>query len=80
MLNGFSRNGLYLEITVPAEGLWVWEGVAASQNQRDTISAAAGQYLPGGGIQLFVTSPRRILMPQRWRAMRLPVQRVGPIT
>jgi hypothetical protein len=54
VLNDFSHNRVYVEITVGPEGLIAWEGKAASQIDRSVASEAGGQYLQGGGVQLFI--------------------------
>jgi hypothetical protein len=54
VLDDFSHNRVYVEITVPPEGLLVWEGKAASQIDRGVASQTSKQYLPGGATQLFV--------------------------
>jgi hypothetical protein len=55
VLDSWSANGYFVEMTVPDKGLYVWEGKAASQieNNPDAVSSL-GQYLPGGQIQLFI--------------------------
>ncbi|MDQ2999748.1 MAG: hypothetical protein M3Y08_00595 [Fibrobacterota bacterium] len=55
VLDSWNRNGRYVELEVPEEGLWVWQGKAASQVENDhTKWKTVGQYLPGGHIQIFV--------------------------
>ncbi len=55
VLDSWSGNGYYVEMTVPESGLFVWEGKAASQveNSPEAVNSM-GQYLPGGQVQLFV--------------------------
>ncbi|MDQ2646999.1 MAG: hypothetical protein M3020_24555 [Myxococcota bacterium] len=54
VLESWSGNGFFVELEVPASGLWVWEGKIASQIESDTAKATAGQFLPGGDTQLLI--------------------------
>jgi hypothetical protein len=63
VLERWSGNGFYVEMTVPKEGLFVWEGKVASQLDADKITtkkgrvianASEGQFLPGGAQQLVI--------------------------
>lgn len=56
VLDNFNKNSYYIEYVIP-EGstLKAWEGKAAEQ-----LNEATGQYLPGGGVQLFVELPADI--------------------
>jgi len=56
VLDNFNKNGHYIEFEIPkGTTLKAWEGKAAEQ-----LNAATGQYLPGGGVQLFVELPHDI--------------------
>lgn len=56
VLDNFNHNGHYIEFVIPeGAALKAWEGKAAEQ-----LNAATGQYLPGGGVQLFVELPSDI--------------------
>jgi hypothetical protein len=54
VLEDWSKNGLYVQLTVPSEGLWIWEGTVSSQIDRSVGTATSGQYLKGGGEQIFL--------------------------
>ncbi len=63
VLERWSNNGFYVEMTVPDQGLFVWEGKVASQldsaktvrkKEKILSNDAEGQYLPGGATQLVV--------------------------
>lgn len=63
VLESWSRNGYYVEFTVPEPGLYVWEGKVASQldavknvtvKGKTRPNASEGQYLPGGSTQLVI--------------------------
>lgn len=56
VLESWSGNGYFVELTVPADGIWAWEGKIASQIENDAKKAAntMGQFLPGGDTQLFI--------------------------
>lgn len=55
VLDSWNKNGYFVELTVPDEGLLAWEGKAASQVENDPDAVKTmGQYLPGGQIQLFI--------------------------
>jgi hypothetical protein len=55
VLESWNPDGLYVELTVPKEGIWAWEGRVASQIENDEKAAnTLGQFLPGGETQLFI--------------------------
>ncbi|HEY8379945.1 MAG TPA: hypothetical protein VIK91_25820 [Nannocystis sp.] len=54
VLDSWSQNRLYVELTVPPGGLKVWRGKAASQVERNASEMTYGQVLEGGGEQLFI--------------------------
>ncbi|GEM_PF-966001 len=55
VLKSFSRDGNYVELIVPPEGLCIWEGKASSQVQNDLhFPNSEGQYMPGGQTQIFL--------------------------
>lgn len=55
VVKSFSRDGNYVELIVPPEGLCVWEGKASSQVQNDLrFPNSEGQYMPGGQTQIFL--------------------------
>jgi hypothetical protein len=54
VLQRWSDNGFYVELTVPESGLYAWEGRIASQVDSDVESATFGQHLPGGAMQLVI--------------------------
>lgn len=54
VLERWSKNGVYIEYTVEAPGLYAWEGKVASQIDASVGSATSGQYLKGGATQLFI--------------------------
>ncbi|MBN1604243.1 MAG: hypothetical protein JW915_21715 [Chitinispirillaceae bacterium] len=54
VLESWSKNGVYIEYTVEAPGLYAWEGKVASQIDASVGTATSGQYLRGGATQLFI--------------------------
>jgi hypothetical protein len=54
VLEDWSKNGLYAEMTVHSQGLWIWEGKVSSQIDRSVGMATSGQYLKGGGTQILL--------------------------
>jgi len=54
VLDSWSSDGFYLELTVPEGGIWAWEGKIASQIENDAKRATFGQFLPGGATQIFI--------------------------
>jgi hypothetical protein len=55
VLEDWSKNGFYIEFEVPPDARIVaWEGKTATQFQSDLSKRGAGQYLAGGGNQLFI--------------------------
>jgi hypothetical protein len=53
VLDFFSDNGRFIEFVVPEDGIWAWEGKIASQIE-NTAMGTFGQFLPGGGTQIFI--------------------------
>lgn len=55
VLDSWNKDGYFVEMIVPEQGLMAWEGKAASQVENGSkAQATAGQYLPGGQVQLFI--------------------------
>ncbi len=55
VLDSWNGNGTFVEMVVPDEGLFAWEGKAASQVENSAKAVNTnGQFLQGGNIQLFI--------------------------
>jgi hypothetical protein len=54
VLESWSHDGHYIELTVPPPGLRVWQGKVASQVERNAAKDSYGQVLKGGATQLVI--------------------------
>jgi hypothetical protein len=56
VLESWNKNGYYVEMKVPKGGIYTWQGKASGQVENDIEKAenSLGQYLEGGGWQIFV--------------------------
>lgn len=54
VLESWSQDGYYIELTVPPPGLRAWKGKVASQVERNPAKESYGQVLKGGATQLVI--------------------------
>lgn len=77
VLDSWSHNGYYIELTVPPPGLRVWQGRVASQVERNPARETYGQVLRGGATQLVIDFSHPFNRTARQMVEDLPLRPTG---